>query len=102
MSPLTGVVEPSIVTVVRPARNEPAAGVSTVAAAAFSAAYCELPGTPATLPLRPCGTAGLAPEPQPATTAPATAAAAQTARRRRGRCGSLGMRIDGSPPVKVR
>ena len=81
---------------VRPARNAPAAGVSTVAAAAFSAAYCELPGAPATLPLRPCGTAGLAPEPQPATTAPATVATAQAARISRVRVTLLHQRASNS------
>src|SRR5271170_5887049 len=99
MSTLTGVVGPSVVTVVLPARNEPAAGFRTVAAAAFSAAYCELPGTPATVPLKPCGTAGVALEPQPAAAAQATAAATQAptrlsgrARGRGGRCGRRGIR----------
>jgi hypothetical protein len=50
MSPFTGVVEPSTVTVFLRARNEPAAGVSEVAAAAFSAAYAELADAPTWVP----------------------------------------------------
>src|ERR1700678_3874983 len=56
-SPLAGAVEPSRVTAVLPARNDPAAGGSDVAAAASSAAYSELAGAPTFVPLSPAGAA---------------------------------------------
>src|ERR1700678_1701176 len=89
MSPLAGVVEPSSVTVSLPARNEPAAGFSTVAAAACSVLYwpplyCPPPGWLASPPLSPCGTAVLLlAEPQPATAAQAASAQAPATLARR-------------------
>src|ERR1700677_2500262 len=94
MSPLAGVVEPSSVTVSLPARNEPAADFSTVAAAACSVLYwpplycpplyCPPPGWLTSPPLSPCGTAVLLlAEPQPATAAQAASAQAPATLARR-------------------
>src|SRR5580704_8487991 len=71
MSPLAGVVEPSSDTVALPARNEPAAGFSTVDAAACSVLYCPPADWVASPPVSPGGTAVLPAEPQPATARPA-------------------------------
>jgi hypothetical protein len=54
-SPLAGVVELNRLTVVFPAKNDPASGLSDVAAARSSTEYSESTYAPACCPLNPAG-----------------------------------------------
>ena len=81
-SPLSGVVEASIVTVVLPCKNEPAAGASTVRAAASASENCAPFRDWASLVSIPAGLGGREPSPLQAliTAATTVITAAATAR----------------------